>query len=102
MSKPINLGDRDKLIESATTSLASKVVYEHSDVLAPMAVDAVLKVIDQENDTNVDLRDIRVETKKGGTIDDSELINGLCFVNKKASHSAGGPSRVANAKIGLI
>jgi T-complex protein 1 subunit delta len=102
MSKPINLSDREKLIESATTSLASKVVYEHSDILAPMAVDAVLKVIDSDKDTNVDLRDIRVDTKKGGTIDDSELIDGLCFVNKKASHSAGGPSRVSNAKIGFI
>lgn len=102
MSKPITLSDRESLIESAVTSLASKVVSDHSSVLAPIAVDSVLRVIDVEKDTNVDLRDIRVEKKKGGTIDDSELIDGLVFVNKKASHSAGGPARIQDAKVGLI
>eukprot|EP00117_Sycon_ciliatum_P033547 scpid79792/ scgid25795/ T-complex protein 1 subunit delta; CCT-delta len=67
-----------------------------------MAVDAVLKVIDKENDTNVDLRNILVSKKLGGTVDDSEMIDGLVFVDNKVSHMAGGPSRVENAKIGLI
>jgi T-complex protein 1 subunit delta len=67
-----------------------------------MAVDAVMKIIDKERDTNVDLKDIMVSKKLGGTIDDSELIDGLVFVDKKVSHFAGGPSRIQNAKIGLI
>jgi len=67
-----------------------------------MAVDAVLKIVDKEKDENVDLRDILVSKKLGGTIDDSELIDGLVFVDKKVSHFAGGPSRIQNAKIGLI
>lgn len=67
-----------------------------------MAVDAVLKIIDKENDTNVDLKDIWVSKKLGGTVDDSELINGLVFTHNKVSHHAGGPSRIQNAKIGLI
>ena len=66
-----------------------------------MAVDAVLRIIDK-NDTNVDLRDINVSKKLGGTVDDSELIDGLVFVDKKVSHFAGGPSKISNAKIGLI
>ena len=37
----------------------------------------------------------------GGTIDDTELVHGLVFT-QKASHAAGGPSKVVNAKIGLI
>jgi T-complex protein 1 subunit delta len=65
-----------------------------------MAVDAVLKIIDKEKDENVDLRDILVSKKLGGTVDDSELIDGLVFVDKKVSHFAGGPSRIQNAKIG--
>ncbi len=40
--------------------------------------------------------------KSGGTVDDSELIDGLCFTNNKVSHFAGGPARLENAKIGLI
>ena len=67
-----------------------------------MAVDVVLKIIDKETATNVDLRNIHVARKLGGTIDESELIEGLCFVDKKASHLAGGPTRVENAKIALI
>src|SRR5690606_30821789 len=73
-----------------------------SDLLAPMAVDAVLRIIDKEKDTNVDLRDILVSKKLGGTVDDSELIDGLVFVDKKASQFAGGPTKIENAMIGLI
>ncbi len=40
--------------------------------------------------------------KLGGTVDDSELIDGLVFTNNKVSHFAGGPTRVEGAKIGLI
>merc|ERR1740139_1466924 len=67
-----------------------------------MSVDAVLKIIDPLTATNVDLKNIHVSKKLGGTIDESELINGLCFVDKKASHLAGGPTRIANAKIALV
>ena len=102
MAKPVDLEDRDSLIQNAVTSLSSKVVSHHSDLLAPMAVDAVLKIIDRATADNVDLRNIRVSKKIGGTIDESELINGICFVDKKASHLAGGPTRIENAKIGLI
>jgi len=66
-----------------------------------MAVDAVLRII-EKTDTNVDLRDINVSKKLGGTVDDSELVDGLVFVDKKVSHFAGGPSKITNAKIGLI
>jgi len=102
MGQKVDLNDRDSLIQNAITSLSSKVVSQHSDLLAPMAVDAVLSIIDKDNDTNVDLRDINVSKKLGGTVDDSELIDGLVFVDKKVSHFAGGPSKIHNAKIGLI
>lgn len=44
MSKPVDLNDRDSLIQNAVTSLSSKVVSQHSDLLAPIAADAVLQV----------------------------------------------------------
>jgi len=34
-------------------------------------------------------------------VDDTELVKGLVF-DHKASHTAGGPTRIENAKIGLI
>ena len=44
ISKEIDLSNRESLINNAITSLASKVVSQHSNLLAPIAVDAVLKV----------------------------------------------------------
>ena len=46
-----------------------------------MAVDAVLRLIDVEKDNNVDLRDIKIVKKLGGTIDDTEMVEGLVFAN---------------------
>lgn len=93
MSIPVSLDDESSLIKNAKTSLSSKVISHHSDELAPMAVKAILSIIDKETATNVDLRDIKICKKLGGTIDESELVEGLVFVDKKASHYAGGPTR---------
>merc|ERR1719230_1948612 len=101
MGTPLDLMDRDSLIRGASTSLNSKVVAQNADLLAPLAVDAVLKVIDPATATNVDLSDIRVSKKLGGTIEDTELVEGL-VLTQKVARRAGGPTRVENAKIGLI
>mmetsp|Transcript_50087 Transcript_50087/g.92421 ORF Transcript_50087/g.92421 Transcript_50087/m.92421 type:complete len:530 (+) Transcript_50087:82-1671(+) len=100
-SIPVDLNDREQLLQSASTSLNSKVVSQNADKLAPMAVDAVLKVIDAKTATSVDLSDIRLCKKLGGTVDDTEFIDGL-VLTQKIAHAAGGPSRIENAKIGLI
>jgi len=97
----IALTDREALVDAATTSLSSKVVSQYSDKLAPLAVDAVLAVVESKEDTNVDLNKIKVVKAQGGTIDDTELVEGLVF-NKRASHTARGPTRITDAKIGLI
>jgi T-complex protein 1 subunit delta len=98
---PTDLTSRDSLIDSAITSLNSKVVSDNSNLLAPLAVDAVLRVIDPATATNVDLNLVRIVKKVGGTVEDTELVDGLVF-DQGASHSAGGPTVVQNAKIGLI
>ncbi|KAH9802157.1 T-complex protein 1 subunit delta [Citrus sinensis] len=101
MAVPVELSDRDSLVKSASTSLNSKVVSQYSTLLAPLAVDSVLSVVDPCKPDLVDLRDIRIVKKLGGTVDDTELVKGLVF-DKKASHAAGGPTRVENAKIAVI
>jgi len=50
---------------------------------------------------NVDLRDIRIVKKVGGTIEDTELIDGV-VLNQNVVIAAGGPTRIEKAKIGLI
>ena len=49
----------------------------------------------------VDLSDIKIVKKVGGTIEDTELVEGLIF-DQAASHAAGGPTSIKTAKIGLI
>jgi len=100
MSIPVDLSDRDSLLSSANTSLNSKVVHEHSGLLAPMAVDAVCKLVDPAKDINVDLKDIRIVKKLGETVEDSKLIDGIIFNQK--TDTPNGPKRMEKAKIGLI
>jgi len=89
------------LLRAASTSLNSKIVSQYSTLLSPIAVDSVLKVIDPTTAVNVDLRDIRLVTKLGGTIDDTIMVDGL-VLTQGVIKSAGGPTRMEKAKIGLI
>lgn len=100
ISTPVDLNDRDSLLRAASTSLNSKVVAQHSSILAPIAVDAVKRVADLEN-SNVDLKNIRIIKKVGGTIEDSSLVDGM-VLRQNVVTSQGGPSRKEKAKIGLI
>ena len=59
-------------------------------------------MIDRSNSKNVDLRDIRVIPKLGGTVEDTELIEGLVLTQKTVTGPGGGLRRVEKAKIGLI
>lgn len=66
-----------------------------------MAVDSVLKTINAKTAENVDLQNIRIVKKVGGTIEDSEMVDGL-ILNQPVVKSGGGPIRMEKARIGLI
>ena len=104
MEKKVDLNDKESLEQNCITSLSSKVVSNYSQVLAPIAVESVLQLVNSGNLINneVDLRDIKVRKKIGGTIEDTEMVNGIIFTDNKISHLAGGPSKVENPKIALI
>jgi len=97
LSTPIDLADTQTLQKCASTSLNSKVVSQQSSLLAPIAVEAVFRATDKAVD-NIDLKDIRVLTVLGGTVEDTELMNGLLMSQKVTV----GPKKVEKAKIGLI
>merc|ERR1711988_1450825 len=100
MAVSVDLEDRETMIKNAATSLNSKIISQNSSLLAPLAVDAVMKVT-VPGSTQCDLSDIKVIKCFGGTVDDSEMVDGIVFP-QKAAHFAGGPTRIENAKIGLI
>ncbi|KAI4463505.1 chaperonin [Holotrichia oblita] len=100
ISTPIQLDNREQLIKSASTSLNSKVVSQQSSQLAPLAVDAVFKIINPAHEEVVNLSDIKVIRQLGGTVEDTELVDGLVFPQRVAN--VNGPKRIEKAKIGLI
>jgi T-complex protein 1 subunit delta len=101
MSTPVTLNDRNSLLQAASTSLSSKIVSQYTNLLGPIAVDAVTRVINPATAENVDLNDIRIVKKVGGTMDDTELVDGL-VLTQNAIKSAGGPIRMEKARIGFI
>jgi T-complex protein 1 subunit delta len=101
MARPVDLMDRNSVLDAVTTCFSSKVVHSSSETLAPIAVDAVLGVIDPATAVNADLNDIKIVKQVGGTIDDTELVNGL-VLERGAKHVSGGPTRMENAKVALI
>lgn len=46
MSEPVDLNDRQRLIECVNTSLSSKVISNNAKELSPIAVDSVLKIME--------------------------------------------------------
>ncbi|CCC67784.1 hypothetical protein NCAS_0A12260 [Naumovozyma castellii] len=74
----------DYLYKAAKTSLGSKIVSKDHDKFAQMAVDAVTRVMDKER-KDVDFDLIRLQGRVGGSIKDSQLINGV-ILDKDFSH----------------
>ncbi|KAI3802429.1 hypothetical protein L1987_30561 [Smallanthus sonchifolius] len=97
----VELSHCDSHVNSASTSLNSKVVSQCSSLLTPLPVDSVVYVVDLVKLNLVDLRDVKIMKKLGGTVDDTELVKALVF-DKKVSHGAGGTTRLENAKIAVI
>lgn len=101
LAKKIQHDDRESLLQVATTSMQSKLVSEDSDALSKIVVDAVLSIAVKKGDSYVvDLDNIKVEKKSGGSIPDTQIIQGI-VLDKEIVHS-GMPTKTENAKIALI
>ncbi|KAK4524358.1 hypothetical protein GAYE_SCF03G2258 [Galdieria yellowstonensis] len=100
-AQPVDVNDRAAVVQAAATALSSKVVSQHAALLAPIAVEAVTRISNLDQPDSIDLRNIRVVKKLGGTLDDTELFDGL-VLNQHANKSAGGVTKVTGAKVALI
>ena len=101
LSKKIKPDDRESLIKIATTSMQSKLISEDSDILSKIVVDAVLSIVTKKGeDYAVDLENIKVEKKSGGSIQDTQIVRGI-VLDKEIVHS-GMPTKIEKAKIALI
>jgi len=61
-----------------------------------------MKIIEPKIEHNVDLRDIKIVKKLGGTIDDIEMVDGIIFPDNKPEHIEGGPTKIEKPKIALL
>jgi len=97
----VTADDKPTLLKIARTSMQTKMIRKDSDKLGDMVVNAVLSVA-EKNDSNytVDIDDIKVEKKTGGSIAESSILQGI-VLDKEVVHS-GMPKKMSGAKIALI
>ena len=101
IAQQVTPNDKPILLKIAKTALQTKMVRKESDQLSDLVVKAVLAVAQKEGDSfTVDVDDIKVEKKAGGSIPDSSIIQGI-VLDKEVVHS-GMPKKVTSAKIALI
>ena len=101
LAKKVDPEEKEILLKIAKTSMESKLVSEDSNMLSKLVVDAILQVVEQQGDSNkVDLDNIKVEKKAGGSIRNTSLIKGI-VLDKEVVHS-GMPTKIEKAKIALV
>jgi thermosome len=93
--------DKVMLNKVAKVALASKLLAEHKEYVADLAVRAVLQVAEKSGTGyRADIDDIKVEKKPGGSLTDTVLLQGV-LLDKEVVHP-GMPRRVEKAKIALL
>jgi len=103
LATKIDANDKEQLTRIARTSMLTKLISRESDEVAEIVVNAVLQVAEQKPDGKgyrVDLDDIKVEKKAGGSLADTKLIKGI-VLDKEVVHG-GMPKRTEKAKIALV
>lgn len=92
--------DRVALKKIASTALTGKGAGEYKDFLSELALDAVLSVAEKtDSGYKVDIEDITIEKREGGSIKDTELIKGLVIDKDRVRPNM--PQRIDNAKVML-
>jgi thermosome len=101
IAQPINVEDKNQLATVAMNALSSKIVAEAREYLAKIAVEAASIAVEKVNGRyNLDLDWIKLEKKKGQSLAETQLIQGI-VLDKEVVHP-GMPKRVVNAKIAVL
>ncbi|MCK9631201.1 MAG: TCP-1/cpn60 chaperonin family protein [Methanoregula sp.] len=94
----VKVTDKALLRNIAGTAMTGKSAEASKDKLCDLVVKAVTMVTDA--DGTVDIENIKVEKKTGGSIEDSEIVEGV-LIDKERVHPSM-PKKVTNAKILLL
>ncbi len=97
----VQWNDKELLKKIAKIAMSSKSARVALDYLADLVVDAALQVVEERDGKRiVDLDNIKLEKKEGGSLFDTKLIRGI-VIDKEVVHPRM-PRRIENAKIALI
>jgi T-complex protein 1 subunit epsilon len=96
---PVSKDNTEVLVETALTTLGSKIVNRCGRKMAEIAVDAILSVADLER-RDVDFELIKVDGKVGGELNDTMLVKGV-VVDKNMSHPQM-PKVIKDAKLAIL
>ncbi len=98
---PVTIEDEKMLKTIARTAMTGKSVGGQRDFLADITVKAVKAIAEKKNGKyEVDVDNIKVEKKTGGSIADTHIIEGI-VIDKERVHPRM-PKQVKNAKIALL
>ncbi len=101
MAKPVKIENKELLIKMAETSLSSKSASGSKKKLSDISYEAIKSVAEKVNGKfNVDFDNLQIVKKKGGDIEDTELIYGI-IVDKEKVHP-GMADFVKDAKVALL
>ncbi|MDE1853366.1 MAG: TCP-1/cpn60 chaperonin family protein [Thaumarchaeota archaeon] len=101
IAEKVTPDNKEWLVKVARTSMQTKLVFKEADELADLVVDAMLAVAEKaDKGYRVDIDNVKVEKKPGGSLKDTKLIQGI-VLDKEVVHS-GMPKMVEKAKIALI
>ena len=102
VSTKVAIKDTDILKNVAMTAMSSKSSSGHKELLADISVKAVATIAEERPDGtwSVDEDNLQVVKKQGGSIADTELVDGI-IVDKERVHP-GMPNEVKDAKIALV
>ncbi|MDP2846160.1 MAG: thermosome subunit alpha, partial [Candidatus Methanoperedens sp.] len=91
----------EQLRKIAQTALTGKGVEFSKEKLSSLVVSAVKSIVKKENGKNtVNIKDISIERRGEGSVEDSELVQGIILDKTKTHQSM--PSRIENAKIAIL
>ncbi len=101
VAEKVTPDNKEWLVKVARTSMQTKLVFKEAGELADLVVDAMLAVAEKaDKGYKVDIDNVKVEKKPGGSLKDTRLIQGI-VLDKEVVHS-GMPKMVDKAKIALV
>jgi thermosome len=101
LAKKVTIENEETLKNIANTAMTGKSAERASEKLSDLAVKAVKKIAEvKDGKVYVDTENVKIEKKQGGSMSDTELIDGI-VLDKEVVHSSM-PKRLEKAKIVLI